>query len=488
MTRKIALAVVAAMALGASEAAAQTAYITGTVFYRERIALPATAILEISLEDVSRADAPAAVVTSARLESLGQPPIRFELPYDFTKIDASHRYAVRARIVDGGRLMFTSSETALVATQGHPSRADVLMRLVQAPPPPLPPPPPTRSSGGPATPAPPPPSPMPPAALVNLPASFTGTLPCADCPGIRYQLNLFPDDSFFVRTTFVDRPGGVKDSFGSWTLSSDRRVVVLKSGNEAPEYFSIRDAQTLRKLDLEGREIKSMASYDLHRSARLQPIDIRSTFRGSYRSAGDGSEFVECSTGQKWPVATEGAVRDLEVTYRQTRKQAGDAVMVTLEGRVAPGTEAMRTTGPASMLVVDRVVRAAAGESCEARFAGAPLENTYWRLTRLGSTSVPAPAGRGTRNEAGLIFSTEPRTVSGATGCNRLSGSYKLDGASISFGTAGTMMACPGTTQLETTFRNALRDARSYRILGRVLDLFNEKGESLARLEARESR
>ena len=45
------------------------------------------------------------------------------------------------------------------------------------------------------------------------------------------------------------------------------------------------------------------------------------------------------------------------------------------------------------------------------------------------------------------------------------------------------MAACPGTTQLETTFRNALRDARSYRILGRVLDLFNDKGESLARLE-----
>jgi uncharacterized lipoprotein YbaY/heat shock protein HslJ/uncharacterized lipoprotein NlpE involved in copper resistance len=477
MIRKIAL-MVFAMGMLASEAVAQTAYVTGTVFYRERIALPATAILEMSLEDVSRADAPATPISTARLEPTGQPPIRFELPYDFTKIDASHRYAVRARIIDGGRVLFASTETMLVVTQGHPGRADVLVRMVQAPAPPAP-----RSSTA-AAPAAPPAS-APPIALTNLPATFTGTLPCADCPGIRYQLNLFPDDSFFLRTTYGDRPGGVKDILGSWTLSSDRRVVVLKGSNDAPELFSIRDAQTLRKLDADGREIKSMASYDLHRGPRLQPLDIRTTVRGSFRSAGDGAEFVECSTGQRWPVATEGALRDLEVTYRQTRKQPGDAVMVTLEGRVAPATEASRATG---MLVVERVVRAAASESCEPRFAGAPLENTYWRLTRLGSTAVPALGGRGARSEAALVFSVEPRTVSGATGCNRLSGGYTLDGSAISFGAAGTMAACPGTTQLETTFRNALRDARSYRILGRVLDLFNDKGESLARLEARDSR
>ena len=305
MIRKIALTLFA-LGMLAPEAVAQTAYVTGTVFYRERIALPATAILEMSLEDVSRADAPATFISSARLEPTGQPPIRFELPYDFTKIDASHRYAVRARIFDGGRVLFASTETMLVVTQGHSGRADVLVRLVQAPAPPAP-----RPSSAAAPAAAPPQAPAPPIALTNLPATYTGTLPCADCPGIRYQLNLFPDDSFFLRTTYVDRPGGGKDTLGSWTLSSDRRVVVLKASGDAPELFSIRDAQTLRKLDADGREIKSMTPYDLHRGPRLLPLDIRTTLRGSFRSVGDTAEFVECSTGQRWPVAAEGAMRDL---------------------------------------------------------------------------------------------------------------------------------------------------------------------------------
>src|SRR5262245_27146713 len=36
--------------------------------------------------------------------------------------------------------------------------------------------------------------------LGTLPASFIGELPCADCPGIRYHVNLFPDRVFFLRT------------------------------------------------------------------------------------------------------------------------------------------------------------------------------------------------------------------------------------------------------------------------------------------------
>lgn len=39
----------------------------------------------------------------------------------------------------------------------------------------------------------------------ELPASFTGDLPCADCAGIRYRLNLFRDRSFFLSSTYLGR-------------------------------------------------------------------------------------------------------------------------------------------------------------------------------------------------------------------------------------------------------------------------------------------
>ena len=61
--------------------------IKGTATYRERIALPPDAVLEATLEDVSKADAPAEVIGRARVENPGNPPIRFEIPYDTSRID-----------------------------------------------------------------------------------------------------------------------------------------------------------------------------------------------------------------------------------------------------------------------------------------------------------------------------------------------------------------------------------------------------------------
>ena len=49
--------------------------ITGTVSYRERIMLTPAAIVTVSLEDVSRADAPAIMVAQHIIEAPGQVPV-----------------------------------------------------------------------------------------------------------------------------------------------------------------------------------------------------------------------------------------------------------------------------------------------------------------------------------------------------------------------------------------------------------------------------
>ena len=78
--------------------------VKGTATYRERIAMPPDAVFEATLEDVSKADARAEVMGQARIERPGNPPIRFEITYDPVQIISSHRYAVRARILVGGKL------------------------------------------------------------------------------------------------------------------------------------------------------------------------------------------------------------------------------------------------------------------------------------------------------------------------------------------------------------------------------------------------
>lgn len=91
--------------------------ISGTVFYRERIALPEDAAVTLVLEDVSLADAPAKVIAKHKFITNGkQVPLSFDLAYDSKKIIANHRYNVRARIEVNGRLRFISDTIVPVIT------------------------------------------------------------------------------------------------------------------------------------------------------------------------------------------------------------------------------------------------------------------------------------------------------------------------------------------------------------------------------------
>lgn len=103
---------------GPDMAAAGMHSITGTLTYRERVALTHLAQVEIVLEEVSRLDAAGAVVARKTIADPGQVPIRFELAYPAEVIDPRSSYALRARISDRGRLMFTTDTPVPVLARG----------------------------------------------------------------------------------------------------------------------------------------------------------------------------------------------------------------------------------------------------------------------------------------------------------------------------------------------------------------------------------
>ena len=407
-------------------AAQQPSLLTGTITYRERIALPPTATVDVRLEDVSRADAMPPVIVRTRIDRPGQVPIRFNLDVDPSLINARGRYAVRATIKDGETALFTSMDTALVLTQGHGTRVElVLTRVgsarpqpqvdVQAPAPALPPNP-----------------------LTDLPATYAGTLACADCDGIRYHLNLFRDDSFALHTTPVGKAGPASDDLGSWAVSSDRRVLVLQGRADEPLLFAIQPGNTLRKLDADGRPVAGKPTHELRRTT-FQPVDVRAPMKGAYTYLADAGMFLECSTGQRWPVAQVGVSRELENAYAKMRPAPGAAVLVEVDG-LATGRPRVEGQGTQTTLVVERIRRVLPKESCAPRFAAAPLVDTHWRLTHLGDRVIPAATDR--RREPSLTFTAEGSSFSGSSGCNRLIGTYIASNATITMKSGGTMMAC----------------------------------------------
>jgi putative lipoprotein len=115
-----------------------TAVVSGTVAYRERIAMPENAVLTIELQDMSvphepnGADAPAKVIAEQKFTFAGhQVPLPFELHYDPATIDPKHTYALSARITIADQLMFMNTTAYRVITQGNPVKADILLQMVE---------------------------------------------------------------------------------------------------------------------------------------------------------------------------------------------------------------------------------------------------------------------------------------------------------------------------------------------------------------------
>lgn len=123
-----ALVMAASLLLPATEMKGQGMLsLDGTATYRERIPLPPDAVFEATLEDVSRVDAPASVLGQARIEQPGNPPFHFSIQYDPAQVLPNHLYAVRARVIEAGRLLFTTDQRYQVLTQGHGSEIGTMM-------------------------------------------------------------------------------------------------------------------------------------------------------------------------------------------------------------------------------------------------------------------------------------------------------------------------------------------------------------------------
>ena len=101
--------------------------VTGSVSYRERIALLPGARVEVKLLDVSLQDAVATIIAEQTIEVTHQVPIPFELVYDPAEIREELSYSVRATIYHGDKMLFTTDRVYRVLTRGQGSHVDLIL-------------------------------------------------------------------------------------------------------------------------------------------------------------------------------------------------------------------------------------------------------------------------------------------------------------------------------------------------------------------------
>jgi len=156
------------------------------------------------------------------------------------------------------------------------------------------------------------------AGLGPLPASWSDVLPCADCAGIRHQLNLFPGGGYMLALTYL-RDGHDETFYdlGAWSMGADSSQLVLDHGPDGMR-FAVQEDGPLRMHDREGHAVRSHAPYDLRREPSFVPIEPRLSLLGSFFYMADAGVLTECRSGMRFPV--EGpAAGDLERAFLAER-------------------------------------------------------------------------------------------------------------------------------------------------------------------------
>ena len=116
---------------------AQPATVNGTINTQNQIELPAGSIVNVQLQDTSRADAPAIVIGEQVIRNPERFPVSFEIEYDPDIIDERNVYSMRARIEVEGKLVFINTTAHHVITRGFPTELVVIVDDVATGSPPI---------------------------------------------------------------------------------------------------------------------------------------------------------------------------------------------------------------------------------------------------------------------------------------------------------------------------------------------------------------
>lgn len=316
----------------------------------------------------------------------------------------------------------------------------------------------------------------------ELPASYSGVLPCANCEGIETRITLREDQTFFMTQTYLGIAGPNQSTdLGRWVMSHFGNVVVMKGQHGDIRYFKLNSPHELTLLDLEARSIISALNYSLKRSADVEPMDVKIfPLNGMYRYKADAGLFTECVSGIQFPVVQLGDNAKLEQAYLDKRAEIDQLLYASIYGHIRM-FEGVDGAPEKPMIHPLRFEFINSESKCEAPLQSASLQDQFWSLVQLKGKPVVLLENP---RVPGITLHAENNRLSGSGGCNQLLGTYTIEGNSLQTNLlAATKMACLDGGNIEQEFINMLTQVKTWNILGQRLELYDQLGAALARFE-----
>jgi heat shock protein HslJ len=109
------------------------------------------------------------------------------------------------------------------------------------------------------------------------------------------------------------------------------------------------------------------------------------------------------------------------------------------------------------------------------------LSAAEWKVTELENKPV-RPVSK-TQRAIVLVFDEDGRTISGVSGCNQIDGTFEAGWRTLAIKPRKSLRVCLADAGTERALSRTIKATRTYRITGATLDLFDEEGTRIARLE-----
>ncbi len=468
-----------------SQAQETNAQLSGTVAYRERMALPSDATIDVQLIDTSLADVAAQAVAEVLINAEGrQAPVPFTLSYDPAKIVPGNRYSVRATIRSGdGMLMFSTTQAYPVLTHGAPSKVNLIVHTV----------------GHGAHPA----------ALAKeraAPAASESTASASQS-----ALAGTPESAPPATPASSEAAPGAMTSSPAESAKPSAQAAARSAETEPAAAPSSSTAQESGSAPASPRMESSAAAPPSESTPPETAPPAESASRAPVpESAPASTETAPPPTSatmeHQTATAESPAAATPEAPTAQTESRPAEAQTpeqtAPPEGKTEPTTPAPEAKGsepeaalPEAPSATKRAeLEAAAPESAEPEpesssraerpapnKALTPLADTQWKLIQLaGAAVVITPP----QKPVTLAFSPEGRRIAGSAGCNSYLGTFSDDHGRLHLNPGNmTMMACADPAgSRERKFIAMLRAADGYKVSGDFL-LLTSNGKTVAKFK-----
>ena len=311
-----------------------------------------------------------------------------------------------------------------------------------------------------------------------LPATWQGTLPCADCAGIRWTLTLRPEGEYWLERRYLATKDGDRsfNERATWRRGDMPDLIEMFGARLELEQLQLMPSGALQKLGRQGKAPEGAPAL-LERQAvaatGFGPVPMNAL----YRYGADAALLEDCTHGRKYNVVGGAAALALERAYLALDTK-GAPRRALLQVSIAP--KPVGEEGWPERVTIDALDRLTDAAVCGADRVTTPESNAWTPVEMDGEALAIKQGAAG----AAARWRFEAGRFSGALVCNRATGGYTLEPGSFSFKVlATTRMACePALMAREQAMVEGLNAVRKWTITDGRLELRDIEGAVRVRL------